>query len=423
MKVESKSRAKPNEPAPAPSGNRRSWRRRALFACLLLTAGFAATRVDDILVERGRANLRARRHLEALRCFEWAEWLAPNSAEVAFLLARTNRRLERFGEVRRYLAKADELKWDIHQLYREQWMALAQTSQFDEMEAHWADLFTDAADDGPEISNAYVTWSLSRLNVEEALEVIDAWEADFPEDAQPHFMRGRVYEVMLRWADAAQKYETALQLAPHRNEIRFRLGNALMHLLKNDEAAAHLQECLEVDAHDAEATVALAKCFYKMNEEARARELLTELIEREPNHVEALHALGDVELGAGRHEAAQAALKRAVDLKPEDQTIRYALVQALQRLGRKDDAAEHLRFVQEATKPLLRLANLTADLVEHPGDIELRFQIAEITWKYKSREEGAQWFRSLLDLQPNHSATHKALAEHYRLKGNSEKAE
>ncbi len=419
-----KARAEPFSYSEAERNRRtRLWRLLLLVSVFVVLAVWLATQMDEICLQRGRANLRSRNHDRALVWLEWAQWCAPDRAEVAFYLARANRRLQRFDAVRQYLSKADVLGYDIGQLEREQWLALAQTSQFSEMDDHWSELFLDAADDGPELSNAYVTWCLSRLNLQDGLRVISAWEADFPADPQPHFMRGRVNEVMLRWAEAVEEYQVALALDDTRNDVRFRLGNALMHLLKNDAAVRELRACLAVDPLHADATVALSKCLFKLDDESASRQLLQELVQRHPTHVPALHALGDLELTASNYQAAENALSRAVAIKPEDQTIRYALTKALQRLGRKEEAREHLQFVQEATKPLLRLANLTADLVEDPNNIELRSEIAQITWKYKSHEEGAQWFHSLLDLAPGHAATHLALAEHYTLKGDQEQVD
>ena len=115
-------------------------------------------------------------------------------------------------------------------------------------------------------------------------------------------------------------------------------------------------------------------------------------------------------------------LKDAADIKPEDREIIYAYARALQATGDPEAAQKYFAFVDEATKPLIRLKQLTNQLLAEPERTELRYQIAMTTWKYKSRAEGATWFHSLLNVDPDHVPTHLALARHYQLVGDTELA-
>jgi tetratricopeptide (TPR) repeat protein len=147
-------------------------------------------------------NLERRQHDKALYWLRQAEELFPNNAEVQFLLARTYRRLENFDKTSRHLRQARSLGYSQWHLEREQLIALAQTGQYDAVQQHWGMLLSTAGSDVPEISNAYVLDRLSKFNLQEAVIVLDAWMLDFPQDPQPHYLRGKVWEVLERTPQA-----------------------------------------------------------------------------------------------------------------------------------------------------------------------------------------------------------------------------
>lgn len=398
--------------------------RRIVIVALLMTAVFLLRpAVVELAVWRGRSCLEDRAHERGLSWLTWAEWLDGNHAEVQFLLAKANRRLGRFDILETHLKRAHELHWDVRQLEREQWIALAQTGQYAAVSRHWPELLTDAGADGPEICNAYVTECLGQFRLNDALRVLTAWEADFPADPQPHFLRGNVWDSLKKPTAAAEEFVRALELAPERTDIRQQLARSLMRQLRIAEAEEHLQRCLKADATNTAAAVARAICLQKLNRIDEARKLLQSQLRLHPDNLEALLVLGDLELAAGRPSEALRHLKRAVEIEPVDREIRFNLATALEAVGEKEAAAKEFAFVNEATKPMLRLSKLTEQLLTEPDNIELRYEIADITWKYKSHTDGARWFLSLLELAPAHGPTHRALAEHYRLLGDATRAD
>ena len=375
-----------------------------------------------LLNDQAEASIDARDHEKALSMLTWSDRLDSQNPRTAYLMVRVNRRLEEFDVVHDWLQKANDRGWDVGDLEREQLLTLAQTSQFEDVRPHWNSLFINVGSDGPELCNAYVVWCLSLFRLDDALRVIDAWQKEYPDAAQPYLMKGRIAEVMLRWAEAVDEYTQALEREPDRSDIRLRLGKALLKQQKNQQAVDELATAFD-ETGDPEARISLAEACRKSGDTERARNLLSEALTESPQDVEALFALGELELESDRPQEAVSHLELAATIRPEDNAIRYALLQALQRTGRNEEAKEHLKFVQEATKPMLELGGMTADLVERPEDIDLRYRIAMTTWRYKSRAEGAQWLRSLLDRQPDYALAHKAMANHHRLMGETEKAD
>ncbi len=356
----------------------------------------------ELAVWRAQVCLDARQPSQALEWLSGLDSACPNSARVQFLLGQTFRKLKRFREVPSRLKRAGDFGWNRQALQREQWLALAQTGQFDAMRQHWGSLFLDPQSDGPEIYQAFVIDSLNRFQIADARRVLAGWKADFPEDADPHFQEGRINAASLRWKDAEQAFLEAIRRTPARTDIHKGLAEACIKQLKITEAILHLQEWLVREPGNLDAKRSMAECQLRLGQLDTARRLLKEILNRHPNHYDALVGLGQLELAAARPEVAVESLERAVIIRPEDAEVRYLYARALRSLRQDEDATKHFEFREAANEPLLRLSRATMELVGNPDDLELRYEVAELTCRWKSRVEGEKWLRSLLERCPSH---------------------
>jgi predicted Zn-dependent protease len=59
------------------------------------------------------------------------------------------------------------------------------------------------------------------------------------------------------------------------------------------------------------------------------------------------------------------------------------------------------------------------ELPRQPHDVDLRYQLGSMLMRYRSREEGVRWLRSVLLVVPLHRPTHVALAEYYEKTGDT----
>lgn len=376
----------------------------------------------EVALWRAVSCLETRDHEPALKWLTLADWIRPRSAETHFLLARTHRRLRHFDDVTRHLEQAQALGYNQRSLLREQSLAQAQAGQFGDMRLNWGDLFSDAGADGPEISKAFVTGLFAQFRLSEAMKVLNAWQADFPMDADQYFLRGRLSEVQLDHADAVKQYRQVIELQPNHVEARVLLATSLIEIGEIADAASHLERALRDQPQRLDAEIALASCFVKLDRQEEARRRLKMIIEKHPDQTNALLELGSLELATKNVTTALGLLRRAAELQPENREVAYAFAKALQANGQSDEAHRIFAFVDEATKPMLKLKLLTNELLKHPNNLEARFEIAQINWKYNSRAEGAKWWLSLLEMTPDHTATHAALAEHFALLGDTDKA-
>ena len=64
------------------------------------------------------------------------------------------------------------------------------------------------------------------------------------------------------------------------------------------------------------------------------------------------------------------------------------------------------------TRALSEIRKLNGRLSQQPGDADLRYRLAELTWRWKSRREGLSWMRVVLRVDPAHAEAKRFLAEH-----------
>jgi tetratricopeptide (TPR) repeat protein len=363
---------------------------------------------------RGRALLASGQAAAARAWFERAQQLSEQPAEHVEL-ARCCRRLHDFAGVETHLRRAIATGAPRHEIERQEWLTLAALGQYRAMASGWSDLFEQPGDDGREICDAYVTMALARFRLEDAFRVLSAWEGDFPRDPQPHYVRGLVYETSLNFEAASKSFERALELDPHRSDARLKLARCLLERLQPQDAVRHLQLCLKAEPENVEAAILLARAQLKLGDYESARERLERQLDRDPQRVDVRQLLGEIELEANQPQAAVAYLAPAVESQPENHELRYAYAQALERAGRKQEAKAHFAFVREAQRAVAKLLPQTQELLRRPDDVALRFEIARITWRYKSREDGARWLQSVLEYDPQHAGAKALLAEHAQL--------
>ena len=381
----------------------------AIAACAIAVVFVA---LPEVALSRVRGLLDARRHDAAGRWLDVAAATSLRRAEVHFQTARLARRREDFPEVSRRLRAAHTAGWPVAELEREQWLAQAQAGQVAEMQAHWVDLFDDPRSDGPEISRAFVIAELARIRFDDARRVLDAWEADYPDDPGPHVFRGLIHSIQLEWDDAAASYRRAIAVDRTNVEAWRGLGEALSKRLRFEQALAAWTALLEIDPTDVVAAVGRCDCLVRLGDVAIARRELDAVIARLPDDVTALDIAGRLELAAGDAARAVEWLTRAVALRPEDAELRYALGRALRLAGDRDAAREHLAFREAAADPLERLRHLLVELPRQPWDADIRAEIGDLTYHWKSHDEGLEWFRRALDVDPKHARSLAFLEAH-----------
>ncbi len=390
---------------------------------LTLSAVVGYLALPQLLLLVAEPMIATRDHENARWTLNLASMLKPASPSIQYQLARVNRRLELESEFQRCLQKARDNGLDESLAKREEVIQGLSKGQYPADIAQWRNLIENAGSDLPEICEAFVLFRMRRFETPAALEILDAWQAEYPNDAKVYHVRGKVLHALLRTKLATEQFRKAAALDDSQAEVFADLGRALMDQLLYDESVTALEKCLALEPDNWDAVAWLAEAYQHTNRLDEARSLLQDAIGRSPGDAELLFSLGSLELETGDPQAALGRFQAALKLRPTERKLRYELARTLQALGRDTEAAQEFAFVREATEAVMRLPKLTAELVDDPQNLALRFEVAEISWKYESPETGARWLHEVLTQEPNHLPALRMLSEHYRLMGDDEKAE
>ncbi len=124
------------------------------------------------------------------------------------------------------------------------------------------------------------------------------------------------------------------------------------------------------------AQFARASRAYQLTKEyPKAEGMFEELLERYPNSVPVLKFLGDTKLELDKADEGVALLRRAVELSPDDMSLRLALFQAENAAGKTTDAENTLRVAigleECGVKQIVKLSNLLSEQQRYAKQKEL----------------------------------------------------
>ena len=150
---------------------------------------------------------------QAAGWLEAAYRLSPQRGEIQFWQARVCRRLDDYDAMRKHLARAGELGVSGERIDRERLLALVQSGQLPPESPEASALLVEPGADSLEIYQAFTRAYIDAFQIGPALRLLDGWQADFPQDAQPYYYRGMVCVFQQDWPGAEKAFREALRRA------------------------------------------------------------------------------------------------------------------------------------------------------------------------------------------------------------------
>ncbi len=417
----------PKKTTPAPKGKMRL--RLAAVVCLAL-AGCLWFRIPGVLA-RYQANklVYCEQLLSADVWYQRATDWGDDSPELWFYNARLSRKLARDAKFVEYLGIAVAKGLPAERANIEVRLAQAQRGELAPLESVLSELFIKG-DDADEICYAYAQGCLLKYRLDEAINILDLWQADYPNDARPHFLRGRILEHRSNAVGAGEEFRKALQKNRYYASAAYNLGRILEGEQKPAEAISYYLIASRNLRNPVPGLVGKARCERLLQKYDQAQITLQQA-EQASNESdqEAFRLVGDQVAGADatllteqgylaanldQHEQAVEYLSEAVERNPHDWRARYQLGTSQKQIGKSEQANENLRQVSETKAALATCDRLFDVLKKEPENIEARLQIGKTFLEHISENQGLIWLNSVLDTDPKNIEAHTALATFFR---------
>ena len=198
-----------------------------------------------------------------------------------------------------------------------------------------------AAELSPQLATAL--GRVSRRSGGDAVALLSAAQARFPEDFWLNFELGWALYDAHRWDEALGYCRAALALRPKASPVYDGLGYILRHMGRVDEAIGYFQQALRLDPEYVAAHVNLA---YALQAKGRLDEAIGHL--QQTLSIAPKSALIHINLGLalrdkGRLDEAMGHLQQALSIEPKSANVHYNLGMVLREKGRLEEAIDHLQ--------------------------------------------------------------------------------
>jgi len=262
--------------------------------------------------------------------------------------------------------------------------------------------------------------AIDKMDFAAALDPLQKYIAQRPDEAYPHFQLGFAYVGLKRAEDAksefsraialdpkmaaahlnlglvlmesepaaaAEAFRHAADLQPAESRPRFLAGLSLEYAGKFSEAIEQYRTALALSPKDYEAHFALGRVLLRSNDAADAEEQFRAAIASRSDAAPAQLGLASALLAQKKYEAASNSLSEYLTLKPGDRAAHFDRASALLNLSRFDEALAELDLSDAGAAP-------SADTLKMRGEIYMQ----QKKWK-----EAGEALKQAISLSPKDS--------------------
>ena len=204
--------------------------------------------------------------------------------------------------------------------------------------------------------------------------------AKSPEMPRVHVHRGNALLERGKRVEAKKAFETGIRLDPTHRAARTNLANLFFEAADREperrrelleRAAREYAQVLAVDPGYREALNNLGSVSLALGDPEEARKIFLQLVGIYPNFADGYFNLGLVAAGEGDHEEAVGRFERALELRPEAETL-YELGNSYVRLGELEKGAGTYRQAKKWGGKDVRLANNLGEVLLVLGERALQ---------------------------------------------------
>src|SRR6266446_5513539 len=265
---------------------------------------------------------RANRLQEADMAADLVERAAGSDAKSIFTLAPVLAEAKQYERAARLFARVNELTPHMFEVLYDLGIALYNLDRNQEAERYLA----EAADlnPGPPETHFRLALIASALNdtANSVLEFKHAIERD-PKNPNFHFMLAREYSRIGYWDGAIEENTTAIEINPKEAAYVYARANANYRKAEWTAAAADFDRAGELDPKIENIEYLRGYAHRAAGDFEKAREILERFVATHADHIDALSSLGYVAIEQGRLDDAEAPLRHALQLAPDEVPVLY----------------------------------------------------------------------------------------------------
>ena len=365
---------------------------------------------------RAHKAIQSRDFAGAASALESLHERLPPTAETLYLQGCALRRLGKLLPADVCFTMALDLGWDREAVRLQRLFSAAQRGDIRVVEPQLLRLMESPLDDevAEQCYEAMAEGYVSCMRPGQAAECISYWKDWQPTNPQPWYWEGVVHEGGEAWQDALASYTRACNADS--THLQSLLGRARMELetAQVDLAEPHFRECRQQSPDNPEAFLGLAACYVNRGSRQAAMGLLREALslELKPHQAAAaLSELGQLQLEDGDVAVAAWSLAKAVDFDPISPRSRLVLATALEQLGESGLAKEQRQAGHLLSEQQVSMTNIARRVRVNPDNADVRAEAGDMFFKLGMDRDAARWFTTALQIDPNHQASRRALAE------------
>ena len=198
-----------------------------------------------------------------------------------------------------------------------------------------------------------------KKNYTHAVELLTGFLKDYPDDPTAHFQLGYVYGLTKHSDESVVEYRRAAELKPDFAEAHLNLGLTLLDTKDYSGAAVALQRATELLPGQAKVRYLAGTALEHTDKIPAAIEQYEAAATLDQGNFDAFFHWGLTLLRANRPEEAEKRLRQAIVLRGDSEAAHSALIDALLREKKTDDAITELARIHKA-KPKRRAGDTKA---------------------------------------------------------------
>jgi tetratricopeptide (TPR) repeat protein len=342
----------------------------------------------------------------------------PGDFQTRYLAAHIARRAGFLDKAEEHLRECSRLGDRDPRTTLESALLRAQSGQVDDVEKLLLDLVAQDDLEAPLILEALALGYVHVYQLPKAGRCLDMLLERQPRNVFALVWRGHCLEGIGVQEKAIEDYRKAIAIDPNYDDARLLLADRLATRLKHyAEAIKHFQILHDRQPNNPGVAIGLARCWRLTGEGDKARRLLEEVLRAHPHNLGALAERGQLALQDGQPAEAERYLRPAAALQSPDREVLHSLYQALQQLGKKDEAKAALARGQRIDEDIKQMGEVLKGIGKNPQDASLYCRAAAICLRNGNDGEAVRWLQGALTRDPRYGPAHAALADYYERTG------